>query len=255
MAPGAELQADRLPPPSRWRIIGRLTQASNATLLVRIAGAKYVYKPVEGESPLWDFPRGTLGRREVAVQHLARLLGWDLVPATRWVDEGPHGPGMLQEWIEAIDMPVALFAEGQVAEGWLPVMRGYGEDGRDVVLAHPDDPQLERIALFDVIVNNADRKGGHLLTRADGTVLGIDHGLCLNADHKLRTVLWGFAGRPVPSSLLADVEQALPALGGAMDGFMRSEVTALTRRAQAVLDRPVFPRPRPHGPVIPWPPL
>lgn len=249
------LGADTLPPPGEWRVVGRLTQASNATLLVRIDAAEYVYKPVAGESPLWDFPRGTLGHREVAVHRLAQLLGWDLVPPTRWVTDGPYGPGMLQAWVEAVGSPVALFAEDTVPSDWLPVMRGYDADDEEVVLAHEDSPELQRMALFDVLVNNADRKGGHLLTRADGTVVGIDHGLCLNVDHKLRTVLWGFAGRPVPEHLLADVERSLAAVPDALEGLTRSEAAALTRRAKAVLDRPVFPRPRTRGPVIPWPPI
>lgn len=238
-----------------WVVVGRLTQASNATLLVEIDGRRHVYKPIAGETPLWDFPTGTLGRREVAVHDIAVLLGWDVVPPTRWVADGPFGPGMVQEWVEEHDLPVGLFPPESVPAGWLGIARGYDADDREVVLAHRDCAELERIALFDILINNADRKGGHLLAAPRGRVLGIDHGVSLHAQPKLRTVLWGFAGRPVPDELLADLERALPGLGDTVEHLEQVEVAALKRRARRILVDPVLPAPGGPGPVFPWPPL
>lgn len=238
-----------------WQVVGQLTQASNATLLVEIDGRRHVYKPVAGEAPLWDFPTGTLGRREVAVHDIAQLLAWDVVPATRWVDSGPFGPGMVQEWVADERTPVGAFTPGDVPEGWLPIATGYDGDDRPVVLAHADSWELQRLAAFDVIVNNADRKGGHVLGGGTGPVLGIDHGLCLHEAPKLRTVLWGFAGRPVPDELVADLDRALPGVAAAVVGLAPSEAEALGRRIRSVLAEPVFPGPTVAGPAFPWPAL
>lgn len=210
-----------------WRVVGQLTQASNATLLVEIDGRRHVYKPVAGEAPLWDFPAGTLGRREVAVFEIAQVLGWDVVPATRWVDDAPFGPGMVQEWVTEDRIPVGFFAPTDIPAGWLPIATGIDDADRQVVLAHGDSWELQRIAVFDLVVNNADRKGGHLLGDATGPVLGIDHGLCLHEALKLRTVLWGFAGRPIPDELASDLERALHLPAAVVAELEVGEVEAL----------------------------
>lgn len=238
-----------------WTVLGRLTQASNATLLVEVGGCRRVYKPVAGETPLWDFPAGTLGLREVAVHRISQALGWDVVPHTTWVDDGPFGPGMVQDWVDDSVVPVGLFPPDGVPGGWLPIGRGYDEEDREVVLAHEDSAELVRIAVFDVLVNNADRKGGHLLRTADGHVFGIDHGVCLHEQPKLRTVLWGFAGRRVPHELLTDMAAALPQVLQAAEQLSAGEQAALERRATQLLEVRTFPDPSPRGPAFPWPPL
>ena len=160
-------------------IVGRLVQASNTTLLVTITGdvpdrgvitAGAVYKAIRGERPLWDFPEATLAHREVAAHAVSEATGWQIVPPTVFREEGPLGPGMLQLWVETRD------------------------DVDILALLRSGDPRLRRIALFDAVVNNADRKGGHLLVRPDGLIQGVDHGVTFNVDPKLRTVLWNWRG-------------------------------------------------------------
>lgn len=238
-----------------WTVLGRLTQASNATLLVEVGGRRKVYKPVAGETPLWDFPAGTLGHREVAVHLISQALGWGIVPPTTWVDDGPFGPGMVQDWVDDVVVPVGLFPPDGIPAGWLAIAHGYDGEDREVALAHEDSAQLQRIAVFDVVVNNADRKGSHLLRAADGHVFGIDHGVCLHEQRKLRTVLWGFAGRPVPDELLASVERSLPDLVEAAAGLATDERAALRHRAERLLRTRLMPGPPSRGPTFPWPPL
>jgi uncharacterized repeat protein (TIGR03843 family) len=145
---------------------GRIMAASNATFLGEIDGTKVVYKPVAGERPLWDFPEGTLADREVAAYLVSEASGWDVVPQT-WLREGPHGPGMVQIWQEPDpeQEAVGLVETGRVPRGWKHVFDGI--DGRDqpVSLIHEDSPALRRMAVFDIVINNADRKGGHVRRR------------------------------------------------------------------------------------------
>ena len=197
-------------------ITGRITNASNATLYGSVAlngvTLNCVHKPVAGERPLWDFPNGTLAAREVAAYELSQATGWRIVPPTV-MREGPWGPGMCQLWIDTPDEDdhdlLALLPEdfdedpAEAAETagsqWRPVLSVELSDGRPAVLAHKADERLRRIAAFDAVVNNADRKGGHLLvgTAEPDHVYGIDHGLTFNVDDKLRTLLWGFSGEPL----------------------------------------------------------
>jgi uncharacterized repeat protein (TIGR03843 family) len=219
-----------------------------------------VYKPQAGERPLWDFTEGTLGRREVATYSIAEQLGWGVVPPTVWREDGPLGPGMVQLWIEAVDEPglVDLVSPGEVPEAWSPIVEGEDSHGSPIVLVHSADPDLERIAALDAIVNNADRKGGHLLRDGAGQVWAIDHGVTLAGEDKLRTVLWGWAGRPIRPDLLADMallerawETGLPTdVMAALDPL---EITELRRRLTGLVTNGLMPVPGGEWPVLPWP--
>lgn len=241
------------------KLIGRLTQASNATFQVELDGRLYVYKPLQGERPLWDFPDGTLGHREVATYLLSEELGWRVVPQTTWVEDGAFGPGMIQEWIETAGSPVGVFSPDDVPGQWRPVLNGTDQVGREVIVAHRSDPQTLRMALFDVVVNNADRKGSHLLETDTGHLYGVDHGLTLHTEPKLRTVLWGFAGEPAPSDLRADLSDLLDRWETATLRVRAlvtsSELVALRERVERLLTVGRFPEPDPRVSVIPWPPL
>ncbi len=197
-------------------ITGRLVQASNATFLASLkAGTgvvECVYKPVEGERPLWDFPHRTLGRREVAAYEVSRIGGFDCVPVTVFAPDGPLGPGSLQAWVEpdrvATDALVDLVPSGAVPEqGWFRCVDGLDGDDRPVSVIHADAPDLRMLAVFDVLINNADRKGGHIIG-SGGRVFGVDHGVSFHTDHKLRTLLWGWAGAELDDRELTAVDKA-----------------------------------------------
>ena len=246
---------------SRLEIVGKFVDASNVTLLAQTPdGSRCVYKPTSGERPLWDFPAGTLSGREVAMYQLAAALGWDVVPATVLRPDGPLGAGVCQRYVEASDPPrVLLAASAEIPAGWLVVAGGRDEDGSEAVLAHADDPDLQRIALLDVVANNADRKGGHLLTDAEGRTWGIDHGLTFNTDDKLRTVLWGFSGTPIPVPLLADLCSLLDTWSSATAELVplvsEVEMAAARERLAALVASERFPQPAPGWPRLPWPPM
>jgi len=240
---------------------GRIMPASNATFLGEIDGTQVVYKPVAGERPLWDFPDGTLAGREVAAYVVSEALGWNIVPETWWGD-GPHGEGMLQRWQEPDpeQEAVTLVPSGEERPGWLAVFEGVDQHDRDVTLIHEDTPALRRMAVFDVLVNNADRKGGHVLEMADGHRYGVDHGVTFHHEPKLRTVLWGWHGQPLTDEEVAGVERVLAALDGPtgqrLAGLVADlEIDALARRCRRLLDRGVLPAPRGDWPAIPWPPF
>lgn len=255
MTAAADLLAGEL------RLHGRIMPASNATFLGEIDGVKVVYKPVAGERPLWDFPDGSLADRERAAYLLSELFGWDVVPHT-WLRDGPHGWGMVQRWQEPDEVQdaVTLVPEGSVPAGWRHVFDGIDEHDRGVSLVHEDSAALRRMAVFDIIANNADRKGGHVLAMAGGHRYGVDHGVTFHTDHKLRTVLWGWAGEPVAEEHLAVVARvrelvASPA-GDELAGHLTDlEVEALLRRCARLLDRAVMPVPRGEWPAVPWPPF
>ena len=244
---------------------GRLTEASNATLYCRVeldgASLACVYKPVAGERPLHDFPDGTLAARELAAYAVSEAAGWHLVPRTVERD-GPFGRGMCQQWIEETDLSAAVtvlrgFGEDEAAL-WCPVLAVRLSDGSEGVLAHRDGAQLRRIALFDVVVNNADRKGGHLLPLADGTVLGIDHGLTFHAEDKLRTLLWGFADRALEPAERAALERLRDDAGLAArlaDLLSPHERDAFHARIEALLAAGALPGPDGRMRPVPWPPV
>ena len=223
------------------KLLGLLQGASNYTFLASLAphppqGLRAVYKPARGESPLWDFEAGTLYRREVAAYELSKVLGWPRIPPTVVRLEAPHGPGAMQLFVEA---------DGRH-------FLGENRSRRDTWI---------RVALFDVIANNADRKSGHCLFDAEDTVWVVDHGLTFHVDGKLRTVIWDFAGQSLPTDLCDDVERTLVevergSLGDSVPGLLSAaEVRALKRRLRGVLD-PQWRFPEPSSAwSIPWPPV
>lgn len=236
------------------QVLGRLPDSSNNALLCSISHAgdplRVVYKSASGESPLWDFPAGTLCRREKAAAVLDAALGWGLVPTTAWREDGPAGPGIVQEWIEGI-IDIGVFPPTAVPDGWVPVVDARTSDG-PVVVAHRTDEDTMRMIVFDVVANNADRKGGHLL-RAGAALFGIDHGVTFHAQPKLRTVLWGLAGAAVPQPLLGDLREALSVLDDLAQWLTADEVRSVRRRAQMLLDTGMFPEPSGQWPALPWP--
>ena len=246
-------------------VTGRLTDASNLTLLgeATLDGVTVscIYKPVRGERPLWDFPDGTLADRELAAYLLSSSAGWNCVPLTV-VRDGPYGPGMVQRWISDADpeQVVDLVPVDDIPKGWLPVLRAVDTDGAEVAVVHADNGALAVLAGFDVVVNNADRKGSHVLPTADGRILGVDHGLCFHTEDKLRTILWGWAGRPLPVAVSEGIvrvqDQLDGELGEQLDELLTTaEMAALHRRLDDLAASQVFPRAPAHRTPIPWPPL
>jgi len=240
---------------------GRVMPASNATFVGEIDGVRVVYKPVAGERPLWDFPHGTLADRERAAYLVSTAFGWNVVPET-WLRDGPHGWGMVQRWQEPDEAQVAvtLVPEGEVPEGWRHVFDGLDGHDRPISLIHEDSAPLRRMSVFDVVVNNADRKGGHVLEMADGHRYGVDHGLTFHSEHKLRTVLWGWLGEeltPEEVRVVRTVGTAVRAgLGDSLAAHLTDlEIEALARRCERLADRAVMPAPRGEWPAIPWPPF
>ncbi len=229
--------------------VGLVPWGSNYTFLVRVCHDREeleaIYKPRKGERPLWDFPRGTLCNRERAAFLVGESLGWNIIPPTV-LREGPHGFGSVQYFV------------------------AHDPDQHYFSLEGDFDEQLQRIALFDSLANNADRKGGHVLLGKNAHLWSIDHGICFHAEPKLRSVIWDFASQPIPADLLTGLE----ALGAALNQvsvagderkrgslleelstlLTRQEVSALRNRARRLLDTGVFPQPGP-GRHYPWPPV
>ncbi len=242
-------------PTGRLTPVGRLAHASNGTFLVRDEdGVFWVYKPVAGEAPLADFPPGTLGRREVAAYAISEELGLGIVPETLWVD-GPFGEGSMQRWVDGEPTGlIGLVPPEAVTELWHPILAAETDDGSPIVLAHRDDERLRRMALFDALLNNADRKASHVI--ADGERLfGVDHGLCLHAEPKLRTVLWGWCGVPFTESEQGILVRAASLDAPLVPGLAEEEWESLATRAQSLVDKAVFPSPFGTWRDVPWPPL
>jgi uncharacterized repeat protein (TIGR03843 family) len=238
-------------------LVGRVMPASNATFVGTIGGVQVVYKPVAGERPLWDFPDGTLAGREVASYAVSEALGWGVVPTTILRD-GPHGTGMVQRWMEPDDDAAAVdvVPTGEVPDGFLHVIDALGADDEPVALVHEDSDGLRRMALFDVLVNNGDRKGGHVLATPDGHRYGVDHGVSFHVENKLRTVLWGWVGQDLRADERAAIASVRDdaALHERLGELVTAvEVLAFRRRCQRLLDRGVFPSPSSEWPAIPWP--
>ena len=240
-------------------LVGRLIESSNNAFLARVAhpaaddlafepaeasplaglgrGFYAVWKPTAGERPLFDFPVGTLTHREVAAFRLSEATCWSIVPPTVLRD-GPHGEGMLQRWIE-VDPDADL-----------------------VTMLTSDDPRLRRVALFDAVVNNTDRKGGHLLPVPGGHLYAVDHGVTFSVDPKLRTILWAWEDQPFDADETAVLRRLASALapGADLDVSLREllygpEVDETRARVAALLDAGVFPGPNPDWPAVPWPPF
>jgi uncharacterized repeat protein (TIGR03843 family) len=244
-SPVDHAEAGRLLSEGRLAVEALIAGATNVTLFGRVTpggrggrrgpGVTCVYKPIRGEQPLWDFPDGTLAHREVAAYLLSEAAGWRVVPPTV-LRNGPFGPGMVQLWMET-DESVDLLQ-----------------------LFRSDHPALRRMALFDHVVNNADRKIGHLLPVPGGHVYGVDHGVCFAEEPKLRTVLWGWRGQPfTPDEVdgLARLREALDAdLGARLRGYLSTgEIEATAGRLEDLVAAGVFPEPDPDRRAIPWPPV
>ncbi|MEU3932311.1 SCO1664 family protein [Streptomyces sp. NPDC029044] len=246
---------------------GRIREASNAALYCTVShdgqDAACIYKPVAGERPLWDFPDGTLAQREVAAYEVSEATGWGLVPPTVLRD-GPYGEGMCQLWVEVTPEAelLALVDGEEPGPGWKAV--GFAEvgEGRTALLVHADDERLRRLAVLDAVINNADRKGGHLLPTGEGRLYGIDHGVTFNAENKLRTLLWGWAGEPLTqeaTDVLEGVRKGL-AEGGPLTARLEplitaAEIDATRARVGALLASGTHPEPSGEWPAIPWPPV
>jgi len=239
-------------------LVGRILPASNATFVGEVGGRRVVYKPIAGERPLWDFPEGNLASREVAAYAVSEALGWQIVPPTRLAD-GPHGPGMVQDWAEPDpeQAPVDVVpAAGALPAGYCHVLDALNGDERPVSLIHEDTPELRRMAVFDVLINNGDRKGGHVLAVPGGHRYGVDHGVSFHVENKLRTVLWGWLGEPLLDDEVAAVLRVRDdaALLAALSGRLTpAEVRAFTGRCSALLKAGCFPEPSGQWPAIPWP--
>ncbi|GAA2101998.1 SCO1664 family protein [Streptomyces albiaxialis] len=277
---------------------GRIRDASNAVLygVVERGGESLpcVYKPVRGERPLWDFPDGNLAMREVAAYEVSRATGWDLIPATVLRD-GPYGEGMCQVWVGALpdaepgdaepgdgeeggdgeagdgeagdgedeeEPLLALVEAEEPEEGWKAVGFADVGGGRTALLVHADDARLRRLAVLDAVLNNGDRKGGHLLRPPGGRLYAIDHGVTFHVDDKLRTLLWGWAGE----ELTAEAVEVLRGLSGALaegaplatrlaELLTGPEVDAVRKRTEAMLSSGRHPLPSGDWPAIPWPPV
>ena len=246
-------------------IEGRLVDASNTTLRAVIAldgvETRCVYKPVRGERPLWDFPDGTLAGREVSAYLLGAATGWAPVPPTVLRD-GPFGVGACQLWIDEVndDELLGFVRAGRVPEGWHRIASARDEDGKRYVLAHADDSRLARLAAFDVVANNADRKGGHILPTPDGHVYGVDHGVCFHVQTKLRTVLWGWIDEPLPEDIVEVLRKLRAEMAGALgdalgEHLTGAEVAEVVARIEGLLAAGCFPAPSGDWPAVPWPPV
>lgn len=246
-------------------LLGRIVTSSNGAVLVRVSregeSRLAIHKPVALERPLWDYPDGTLAGRERAAYLVSEGGGFDVVPATV-LHEGPWGPAATQEWVgepeTAPGLVVDVVAPGEVPEGWREVLRGETPEGEEVVVAHSVDPRVRTTAVFDALINNSDRKGGHLLLVDDG-LWGVDHGVSLGVEPKLRTVLWGWAGEPLEDGDLERVERVRTGLTSGdlrdrlADLLTPGELDALLDRAEDLLATRRHPLPAPGWPAIPWP--
>jgi uncharacterized repeat protein (TIGR03843 family) len=226
----------------KMELKGQFMLGSNYTFLVSVrhegGEVQAVYKPQKGEQPLWDFPENSLAGREVAAWLVSEALGWGIVPLTVLREEGPYGPGSLQQFIE------------------------YDPDYHYFSFSEADRERLRIVALFDHLTNNADRKGSHVLVETgSGRLFAIDHGLCFNVEDKIRTVIWDFAGGPIPEDLLADLarlrtDPTAAQLAAALQAVLHAdEIAAFEARAAKLLATRTYPR-QPRGRrAFPYPPV
>lgn len=251
-------------------IVGRLAEASNASFFGQVeldaVALPCIYKPVAGERPLWDFPTGTLAGRESAARLVSEAGGWRVVPPTVLRD-GQFGRGMCQRWIDETAQPalVDVVDAASAEPGWIAVLEAEDAGGRPVLLVHADDERLRDLAVFDAVINNADRKGGHVLVAAGpagapGRLWGCDHGVSFHVDTKLRTVLWGWAGEPLRQRDLQALAQLVDALDNGLEDQLAPQLTgpelaALRARIDVLSDTGEMPVPEGSWPAIPWPPL
>lgn len=225
------------------KLEGEFLLGSNYTFLVRVHPKTVdsflaVYKPQEGEQTLWDFPNNTLGHRESAAYFVSQALGWNLIPPTVYRDDGPFGPGSLQLFID------------------------HDPNYHYFNLSDNDFQRLRPVVLFDLLVNNADRKGGHLLFDDHGNLWSIDHGLCFNVEEKLRTVIWDFAGDTIPTGLREDILAFYEQLSASSEllnqlkiHLNQDEISALVSRTDRLTRMPHFPYPPKNRRAYPYPPI
>ena len=223
-------------------ITGEYLWGSNYTFAVEVTSGDQalqgVYKPTRGERPLWDFPRATLAHREVAAYLVSEALGWSFVPPTIFRDEGPIGPGSLQLYVDH-DPEYNYFS-----------------------FSKADLQRLRPVAAFDYLINNADRKGSHILFDQQGQLWLIDHGISFHQEQKLRTVVWDFAGEPLPDQLCSDLVDLEIQLNPGSDlrdhleqYLVHQEIIALIKRNQFLIASKTFPDPHPNRRPYPWPPV
>ena len=231
-----------------------MTNASNATLVVERAGNRYIYKPKSGERPLWDFPEGTLHLRERCAYLVSEILGWNLVPTTT-IEIGPEGVGSFQEWVSGEPDSVDIFPPNRIPQDWKEIISGQDEAGKHVTLAHENSEELFRIAIFDVVVNNADRKAGHILQTSENKHWAIDHGVTFNVESKLRTVLWGWIDEEISLELQQDLTRLSNSLENSeiADLLSAEELSMLQERIAELLIKKTMPGPSSDWPAIPWP--
>ncbi len=221
---------------------GEFIHGANTTFLVQVQHQaedfRAVYKPQQGERPLWDFPENTLAHRETAAYLVSQALGWELVPPTVYRSDGPYGPGSVQHFIP------------------------HNPEYHYFNLSDEHFQRMPPVILFDMLINNADRKGSHLVFDADDHLWLIDHGICFHVEEKLRTVIWDFAGEPVPPELLADLQalneklRTRSALVAALEEHLAPEETAaLQTRAEILQTLEIFPHPPNDRRAYPYPPL
>jgi uncharacterized repeat protein (TIGR03843 family) len=221
---------------------GQFLNGSNYTFLVKLNYTEIsmttVYKPVRGEQPLWDFPAGTLGKREVAAFLMSDILGWGFVPPTIFRRHAPLGAGSLQQFIE------------------------HNPNDHYFNFSDQDKQRLRPVVVFDIIINNADRKGSHILRDKDDHLWLIDHGICFNIEEKLRTVIWDFCGEPIPESILADLNRMVDLFSSHGEQVKElgkllqpSEIEAMLSRTRGLLKNSVFPYPKRNSRPYPWPPV
>jgi uncharacterized repeat protein (TIGR03843 family) len=213
-------------------ILGRLVDASNASLLCKLPNeSQVIYKPIAGERPLWDFPDGNLASREVAAFYVSEIGEFGVVPQTIMRD-GPFGLGAVQEWITT------------------------AEDIDVIEIAQSSNERIRNLALFDIIINNADRKFGHILVTPNLEIFGCDHGVSFHQENKLRTVIWQFSELDLTREEISKIEQLISRLDRAQlsEYLSDEEVDALFQRANTLLDTKKFAQPNPNWPAVPWPP-
>lgn len=252
-------------PRAPWHVEEASPGSSNGALLVRDADLRlWVYKPTARERRLHDFPSGTLARREVAACLLSQVMGIGLVPVTVLVGDGPQGPGSMQRWIDDdVESPlIRADVTEHLPPHWHGFLLGVDEDDREIGLAHSPHPALRALALFDAVVNSADRKGGHVLVGPDpdlgGTahVWAVDNGLTFHTDPKLRTVLWGWAGQPLEPVEEIMLDEVLTIADTDFEDLITpEEIDAVRQRAQGLLEFGAFPGPSGLRPALPWPPM
>lgn len=240
-------------PPEEWSIVARIEQSSNGALLVENNGIQGVYKSVQGENPLWDFPLETLSLREMQAFLIDRTLGFNLIPPTTWVESDAMSPGIIQLFIpEAQYSDVRLISQDVESDMWVTVVKGEIDD-EEIYLQHSLNDEIYKAAVFDVLINNSDRKAGHLMRDSNQKLWLIDHGVSFHKQDKLRTVLWGWIGEQLTEEIKQTLLDALQHRVWRESWLLSAEeLSAFEKRAENLL-RSGMPEPNPSWPSLPSP--